>query len=477
MTSPSRTIVVYGGGFAAHLTAAAFSRSLGRAARLVIVASDQTAESDALYGSASAPTAHNFFESIGLDEPTLMMRTHSAFSLGTRFTNWPSGSPSWIQTYHLPFPILSGVPFQHFLTERGAALEPYLISARAAAKGVFAHPPDDPRHPLSRAEYGYQFSVSELRDFLSERNATQEIELVAERLREVQVADGRISALVLESGRQIEADLFIDCSADERALVSALGASFETVRELRASSSRQEGGQLGPAYRSLTASDHGWSAITPLQGRTETLSITHPSAQQAPTAFEFTTGKLDQAWVGNCVAIGHAAWGVEPLTPAPMMLLQRDIERALDLIPVTNDHRVEAREYNRRFEDDIAHTNAFQRALFAVENVPEDRYWQDAVAVPIDAKLQRKLTQFKSRGILVRYDLEPFNEEDWAILLNGIGIKPERYDRQVDGVDRASITQQLEGIERAVAQMVSKMPPHHVYMTNMKRYLEKQNHG
>lgn len=477
MTSPSRTIVVYGGGFAAQLTAAAFSRSLGRAARLIIVAPDQIVESDALYGSTSAPTAHNFFESMGLDEPTLMVRTQSAFSLGTRFTNWPSSSPSWMQTFHLPLPLLSGVPFQHFLTARGAALEPYLISAQAAAKGVFAHPPDDPRHPLSRAEYGYQFSVSELREFLSERNATQEIELVAERLREVQVASGRISALVLESDRRVEADLFIDCSADERGLVSALGASFETARDLRASSTQQEGGQLGPAYRSLAANDQGWTASTPLQGRTDTLSIMHSGASSDSATFEFRTGRLDEAWAGNCVAIGHAAWVLEPLTPAPMMLLQRDIERALELIPVTDDHRVEAREYNRRFEDDIAHTNAFQRALFAVENVPQTPYWQDAAAVPIDEKLRRKLAQFKSRGIFVRYDLEPFNEEDWAILLNGMGVKPERYDRQVDGVDRASVTQQLEGIERAVAQMVSKMPPHHVYMTNMKRYLEKQKHG
>lgn len=477
MTSPSRTIVIYGGGFAAHLTAAAFAGSLGRAARIVIVASNQTAESDALYGSVSAPTAHNLFESVGLDEPTLMLRTQSAFSLGTRFTDWPSRSPSWMQTYHLPLPLISGVPFQHFLTERGATLEPYLISARAAAKGVFAHPPDDPRHPLSRAEYGYQFSVAELAAHLSQRNAVQGIEIMAERLREVQVAERKISALVLESGRELEADLFIDCSEDERRLASALGASFEKVRELRASFTQQEGVQLGAAYRSLAARDHGWTSNTPLQGRTDVLSITHPSALQDTATFEFMTGNLEQAWVGNCVSIGHAAWGVEPLTPAPLMLLQRDIERALDLIPVTADHRVEAREYNRRFKDDIGHATAFQRALFAVENVPETQYWRDAVAEPIGEKLRRKLAQFKSRGILVRYDLEPFNEEDWAILLNGMGVKPERYDRQVDGIDRAAVTQQLEGIERAVAQVVSKMPPHHVYMTNMKKYLEKQKHG
>ncbi len=477
MTPPPRTIVIYGGGFAAHLTAAAFARGLGKAARVILLAPDETAASDAMYGNVSAPSAFNFFTSAGLDEPTIMQRTRSAFSFGTRFENWPSRSSTWMQTFHLPLPLLSGVPFQQFLSAEGRALEPYLISAQAALKGVFAHPPEDPRHPLSRAEYGYQFQVQELRDLLAARNASPEIEFINEDLGEIEVAGGRINALVLAGGRQIEADLFVDCSEEQRRLISALGVPFEVRRELRAKVTLETSGQLGPAYRSLRATENGWTARTPLQGGASRLTVTHPDTAHDAADFDFQTGRLKQAWVGNCVAIGHAAWGVEPLTPAPMLLLQRDIGRALDLIPVTDNCEMEAREYNRRFDDDFVHAAAFQRALFVGDEMPNSPYWNAAVAEPVGDKLQRKLTQFKSRGLFVRYDLEPFNEEDWAILLNGMGLKPERYDRQVDGVEKAAIAQQMQGMERAVAQMVSKMPPHHVYMTNMKRYLEKQKHG
>lgn len=477
MSPTSRKIVIYGGGFAAHLAAAAFARSVGKAARLILVAPNETAESDNMYGSVTAPTAFNFFTSAGLDEPTLMQRTRSAFSYGTRFENWPSAASTWMQAFHLPLPLLSGIPFQHFLSAEGRALEPYLISAQAALKGVFAHPPGDPRHPLSRAEYGYQVSVPELRDLLADRNAANSIEMVTDNLREVQVADGRISALVMEGGRTISADLFVDCSAEQRRLAGALGERFQAGRELSAHVSQQTESQLGPAYRTLRANQNGWTATTPLQGASSVLTICDPTSAQDGAGLQFQTGRVEQAWVGNCVAIGHAAWGVEPLTPAPMMLLQRDIERALDLIPVTDNCQMEAREYNRRFDDDFVHATAFQRALFVGKNTPETPYWRAATAEPVGAKLQRKLAQFVSRGLSVRYDLEPFNEEDWAILLNGMGLKPERYDRQVDGVEKMAITQQLQGIERAVAEMVSKMPPHHVYMTNMKRYLEKQKHG
>lgn len=479
MTEPSRTIVIYGGGFTGHLVAAACAHSLGAAARLILIAPDHVSRDDVLYGNVSAPTAYDFFRSAGLDEPTLMMETGSAFSYGTQFTQWPGTLSSWMQAYHLPLPVLFGVPFQHFLTAEKDKLEPYLVSAQAALRGVFAHPPEDAKNPLSRAEYGYQFSISDLRQALSRVNDQREVTIIETGVREVQTSGGQITSLVLENGQQVEADLFVDCSDADRRLTRALDVSYQVERTLCATHETQPAGQLGPPHRTIAATQHGWSATTPLQQSVEILAITHPEsvpAERGPR-LTFETGKLEQAWAGNCVAIGHAAWGLEPLTAAPMILLQRDIERLLDLIPVTDENRVEAREYNRQFEDDMAHANAFQRALFTTGDLPSTPYWQSAAAVRACEKLERKLAQFRSRGIFVRFDLEPFNEEDWAILHNGMGLTPERYDRQVDGVDAEALGRQLTGIKQAVAQIVSKMPPHHVYMSNMKRYLEKQKNG
>ncbi len=479
MTDPSRTIVIYGGGFAAHLVTAACARSLGGAARLILIAPDEGGRDDVLYGNASAPTAYDFFRSVGLDEPTLMMQTGSAFSYGTRFTDWPGAPSSWMQAYHLPLPVLFGVPFQHFLTAEKEKLEPYLVSAQAALRGVFAHPPEEPKNPLSRAEYGYQFSISDLTQALIRLNDQREVTILETSVREVHTSGGQIASLELEDGQQVEADLFVDCSGADRRLIRALDVAFHVERTLCAAQETQSAGQLGPPHRTIAATQHGWSASTPLQTSVETLTITHPDSASAErgAAHTFETGTLERAWTGNCVAVGHAAWGMEPLTAAPIILLQRDVERLLDLIPLSRESTVEAREYNRRFEDDLAHANAFQRALFATDALPSTPYWQAAAAVPPGEKLERKLAQFRSRGIFVRFDLEPFNEEDWAILHNGMGLTPERYDRQVDSVEADALARQLTGIKQAVAQIVSKMPPHHVYMSNMKRYLEKQKHG
>lgn len=484
MSASTRTIVIYGNSFAAHLTAAACATSLGQDTRIVHIAPEGDAESDLMYGSATAPNAYDFFRMVGLDEPTLVARTSASFSYGTQFRNWPGRNSAWIQTFHLPLPNPAGIPLQHFLTQRSEPLESYLVSAQAALSGAFAHPPADPKLPLSRAEYGYNISVRELSRLVAEFNTRRSIERVSEGVTEIEVREGRIESLRLESNRSLQADLFVDCSGEERRLIHATGGAFRPNRTLEAHQLVEESSEIGAPCRSLEAQPNGWKSATPLRGRREVLILHSPNGAAKTSVASSTiatatvqAGALDDAWLGNCVAVGHAAWMLEPITPAPMMLLQRDIERLLDLIPVTANCSVERREYNRRFSEDLEHASAFQQTLFCVDDVPQFPYWQDAAAQPVPDRLRRKLAQFESRGLLVRYDLEPFNAEDWTILLNGMGLKPKRYDRQVDAVDQTAIEQQLAGLKAAVSQMVSKMPPHHVYLTNLKRYLEKQKHG
>ena len=483
MSSNPRTIVIYGSGLAAQLTAAAWASQMSETDRVRLISPNADQASDLFYGSCTAPSGYEFFRAIGLDEPVLMSQTEATFSFGTEYKNWPGVANSWVQCFHLPLPLISGVPLQHFLTARGLPLEPYLVSAQAALSGRFAHPPNDPKSPLSRAEYGYHFSVSEISKLLVKMNAARSVETLQEAIKSVHVDANKISCLELASGEKIKADLFVDCSGTGRLLVGALDTKFQSLRRLQARLLSEPVDQTAAPCRSLSALTDGWRSVTPLQSRIETVTICQPNPQNLDTdtldelVVEADMGFRDRPWRGNCVAIGHAAWMLEPLTTAPMMMLQRDIERLLDLIPVAEDFRVEEREYNRRYLNDLEHISAFQRAFFEIETPPQSGYWKDATGQPVPEKLRRKLTQFESRGILARYDLEPFNEEDWMILHNGMGLKPRRYDRQVDGIAAEDIDRQLASLAGGVAQLIPKMPPHHIYMTNLKRYLEKQKHG
>jgi tryptophan halogenase len=215
------------------------------------------------------------------------------------------------------------------------------------------------------------------------------------------------------------------------------------------------------------------------------MTIFHPdmesearAAHSAPAdhSGNFALGHRAGAWSGNCIAIGHAAAVFEPVTAAPLLTLQLDIERLLSLIPVSGDFSFECREYNRRFAEDALHIALFHQALFATETAFESGYWRQACGAPMSEKLKRKIDQFESRGILVEYDLEPFNEQDWIILHYGMKRRPARYDRLADAVDAAVMDSQISAMQSAVLQMAKKLPAHTIYLTNLLKYL-RDNHG
>lgn len=472
MVSSLKTIIVCGHGLAAQLVLAKLAASVGAEIRLIHLTIGEEASADAFYGSVTAPTAYDFLHSVGLDEPTLFLRSRTSFSWGTYYQNWP-GENAWMQAHHLPLSVIENVPLQHFLTYREAALEPLLVSAQAAKAGRFAHPPEDPQVPLSRAEYGYQFVPSEWAQLLASQPAAQRIERKTSDRIECTLKDGAIEQVTLSSGETLKADLYIDGTGPDRKIISNFGAAFLATGDCCFTVSDAADGQTGPAHRTVRATEAGWDAMSALQGGRQILSVSGEDG----AGEKITCGRLPEAWIGNCVAIGQAAHVIAPLTPAPMMLLQRDIERLVELLPVSAETSAERREYNRRFNEDAEHAELFQTTLLRGSGQTSGSYWQPVADQATSAKYERKIGQFESRGLLVKYDLEPFNDEDWMILHFGIGRRPARFDRQVSRLSDAAIDQQLGGLAQAIQQMVPRVPPHGLYINNMKRYFEKQNHA
>ena len=472
MSESVKTLLVIGSGLAGVMTALSLSKSLGSERRVKYLRLAKAPESDCLYGAVTAPTAYDFLLNFGLDEPTLFTRTSTSFSLGTKYSNWGSASP-WVQCHQQPLPLLHGVPTRHHITRLNRSLSTILVGAQSAELGRFAHPPEDPNVPLSRAEYGYQFCVSELTAVLEQTLRNTEIDVIHATSCGVEFSNDRIQRVTPDTGPAIEADLYIDCSGVERVLHPAHGPSLIEEKNVSYVVSKSATEPLGPPHRRVNANEEGWTAISSLQGREDVLTISGKSSGGASVS----VGRFADSWRENCVSIGHAAGLLEPLTPAPMILLQRDIERLLELIPVADDMMAERREHNRRFADDFDHAKMFQDTFFHVDGLPISDYWQTSLAHAQDSRLLRKLDQYANRGVLVRYDLEPFNDEDWTIMHAGLGRTPRQYDLQTDSIPISESVAQLDALQRSISAMVPKVPPHHLYVANMKRYFEKQNYA
>ncbi|WP_300543719.1 tryptophan 7-halogenase [Maricaulis sp.] len=476
MSLNRKTIVVCGGGLDGNFVALSLAKTLGADFRIVQIAGSERRADNVFYGSATSPEGYNFLHALGLDERTLLLKSQTAFSYGSFFRRWASPQP-WILCHHAPFPILAGIPLRHFLTRSGAPLEPLLISARAAALGRFAHPPDDPRNPLSRAEYGYQFSPDEWIELLDSLVANSRVERVRADITGIDHQGDTVSAVQVAGRERVSGDIFVDASGPARHCIGALASNYRATRNVAACAERQDVPQLGPPCRVIEAGPSGWTSTTHLQDSILKIRIDAADDNDLPaTAIQMALGQLDEAWIGNCIAVGHAAWAIEPLTPAPMMLLQRDIVRLQELVPGSDDMTTERREFNRRFKDDLAHANSFHDALYIPETRPEAVPRRPLSPGTGSEALSRKIAQFKNRGILVSYDLEPFNEEDWTQNHLGMGRLPRQHDRQLDAIPVQQAEHDLARLQNVIDQMVSRMPPHHVYLARFKAYLEKKSH-
>jgi hypothetical protein len=482
---PIEHIVVCGSGLAAQMTVCALSRQLPPSIRLTFANTGDTSGADLFYGSVSAPTAYAFNLSAGVSEPKLLLESDTAFSWGTKYVRWSAGSRSWIQCFHLAMPVIDGVMFHHYLAQQGdAELDRYLASAAAARKGVFVHPPQRPgqsaQGPLARAEYGYQFDPATYAGLFQSSTDRARVRQIDGTLQEVERGEDGIASLRLSDGKSLEADLYVDCSGPQALLLSSLGPAFSGGRRLRAAMTKVPAAQLGPPVRQLVPADYGWQAETSLQGSTARLTVYDPESEAEALSAHGTSpersadaaiGRRPEAWSGNCLGIGHAARVVEPLTPAPLMLLQGDIERLLSLVPFSTEMSVERREYNRRFAEDHEHAELFNRALFETDGLPDTPYWQAARAEPVGEKLERKIELFEDRGFLVAYDLEPFHPEDWTILHYGMGRHPGRYDRPADRAQPSQVRNFLSNLKREVDKAVESLPSHAAYMGELKQYL------
>jgi tryptophan 7-halogenase len=482
MDKPIERILVCGAGLAGHMTSAALSRQLPPSVQITVVDCAGASSADHFYGTVAPPSAYAFNLALGVSEPDLILRSDAAFCLGVEYSDW--GRSSWIQCFQQQLPVIGGVLFHHYLSRlRLGELEPYLVSAMAARNGSFAHPPERGDTPLSRAEYGYQFDPrSYARLFAASADAAR-VQRLAATIAHVDRDEAGISAIRLADGASHTADLYIDCTGPDALLLSRLDAPSLAGRRVGAAFSRNAGDRLAAPCVKVTSADYGWSARTPLRQGEARLTLYHPDARAealrahgaAPELeSEAVLGRRAQAWLGNCVAIGQSASVVEPLTTAPMLLLQRDIERLLSLIPVSPQMSVERGEFNRRCAEDYAHAGLFNRALFETEPLPDAPYWREARAEPVAEKLAMKLAQFASRGLLVGFDLEPFNQEDWTILHFGMGRRPERYDRVADQAPEDKLRQHLAAMRNDIERVVKAMPSHEAYLADLTRFLMKK---
>lgn len=490
MSAPPVTrIVIVGGGTAGWMTAAAMVRVLGQMPGLSVTLVESAAIGTVGVGEATIPQIIGFNRLLGLDEMAFMRETRATYKLGIEFVDWLRPGHAYVHPFGSFGIDMLGVEFQHIWL-RGqqvgdtSRIDDYSIAAVAGKAGKFVWPrPDNPKSPLSKLSYAFQFDASRYARFLRSYAEGAGAVRIEGRISHVQQnpESGFVTAVVLDDGRAVEGELFIDCSGFRSLLLGqTMGVPFNDWSKWLPCDSAVAipctlGGANEPLTRS-TARTAGWQWRIPLQhriGNGHVFSSAHIDRQAAtdlllanldgtpladPNHLVFKAGHRARAWDRNVVALGLAAGFLEPLESTSIHLVQSGIARLLALFPDTAFGPVERDRFNDETAREYRDIRDFLVLHYRASERDDSEFWRYCRNLPAPDGLAAKLELFQSSGRIIRENNELFTEDSWLSVMLSQGVIPQAHHPAAFMLDADETRQRLGHIRDVIAHTVAQMP-------------------
>ena len=369
-------------------------------------------------------------------------------------------------------------------------LEAFSINTVAPRQGKFMRPPKDmPLSPLADISYAFHFDAGLYAKYLRGVSEQAGVKRIEGKIVDVlcRPKDGAIDTLVLESGEQLQADLFIDCSGLAGLLIEkTLQTGYEDWSHLLPANSAiavpcKSFGQLLPYTRS-TAHSAGWQWRIPLQHRTGNGHVfcdKFMSADEAqsvllknldgealaePRHIKFTTGKRKKAWNKNCIAIGLSSGFMEPLESTSIHMIQTAIYRLLSLFPDREFSQVDIDTYNEQSDEEYLRIRDFLIMHYKLNSHEGSPFWDYCRTMEVPNDVQKRINLYQSHGRILRIGEELFAEASWLQVMHGQGLKAQSYHPLVDQRTPEEIEFFLDQVRKTIKKCVDVMPTHEEFI-------------
>jgi tryptophan 7-halogenase len=488
-----RSIAIVGGGTAGWMTAVSLAKFFKAPnLRVRLVESEQIGIVGV--GEATIPPIMHFIRAAGIDENDLIRKTKSTFKLGIEFKDWTRIG----HTYMHPFgqtgfdmgPVaFSAYWLKAFREGRASRLEEHSLEAMAAYAGKFMRPVQAANSPVERITYALHFDASLFARYLRTIAEASGVQRTEGKVKSVSLnsENGFIRALTLESGEQVEADLFIDCSGFRGLLIEdALQTGYEHWNHWlpcdRAAAVPCERTGALSSYTRVTAKAAGWQWRIPLQHRIgngyvyssnfisdtqaqdELLSSIEGKALAEPLKLQFSTGRRKRFWNKNCVAIGLSAGFLEPLESTSIHFIQRGIALLLSYFPDRNFNTADIDRYNKTVTAEYERVRDFLVLHYGSTERDDSEIWRYCRSVVKPDSLKERIELFRSHGRLLREDNELFPLQSWLYVFVGQNILPQNDDPLVNVLDQRQVIDNLSNIRNVIRQCAQAMPTHEEFI-------------
>jgi len=338
--APIRKITVLGGGSAGFIAALTLKRKIPDL-KVTVIRSPHLG----IIGVGEGTTANfpkHFHEYLGLKPERFFAEAQPIWKLGIRYLWGPRASFNYTFTAqtdyrHRDLPKNNG----YYCDDDFSNVD--LSSALMDEKRIFARQPNGAMQVFNN--FGYHIENKKLVGYLEARARDFGVSIIdATVIRVRRLEEGGVAALVLDTGSEEVADLFVDASGFHAEL---LGLEFKepfvdysdslfSDRAVVGGWPREEGEPIQP-YTTAETMDAGWCwriDHEEIINRGYVFCSAHISDEEAEAEYrrknpragqtrivKFRTGRYQRQWVHNVVAIGNAAGFVEPLEASALMTI------------------------------------------------------------------------------------------------------------------------------------------------------------
>ncbi|WGL18352.1 tryptophan 7-halogenase [Microbulbifer bruguierae] len=481
-----KKVVIAGGGTAGWLAAAALSKQLGSLLEIELV------ESDAIgtvgVGESTIPTICSFHALLGIDEAEFMRATQATFKLGIEFANWGRDGDRYVHGFgHLGKANWMGEFHQFWLHARslgfGGELGDYCLETQALNSRKFA----TSEKPM--LNYAYHLDATRYAQYLRGHCEARGVVRSEGKIREVRTnaADGFIESLVLECGKQVRGDLFIDCTGFRALLMEEiLQCGFEDWNQWlptdRAYAVQSElAGPARPNTRAIARSA-GWRWQIPLQSRMGNGMVfcgDYQSDDEAlaqflaeidgeplfdPRLIRYRAGRRKKAWEKNCIALGLSSGFVEPLESTSIHLIMIGITRLMQLFPFDGIVPSLQQRFNQQSRDELEKVRDFVVLHYKLTEREDSEFWRYCKHMSVPDSLAERIALFRESAQVHRNADELFRTDSWVQVMLGQHLYPQTYHPMGRLMSEPQLRQALAGLQGNIRNAVARLPEHQVFI-------------
>jgi Tryptophan halogenase len=512
MGRPLRSITIVGGGTAGWLAATFLNRfcsSKDPRHQLEITVIESPTVPIVGVGEASLPGMVVLLHHLGISESEFFKRTDATFKVAAHFINWnhdDKGRPTeFLNILNGPGAIDGRLLADYFIAFHpgNAAPDAGLAYVRSFSpvveitRGNLA--PRRPGEPDFSGEIGYtyHFDATKLAAFLKDVAVGRGVKHILDDMDAVNLDErGFVKSLKLRRQGEHAIDLVIDCTGFRGSILQqALGEPFEPYGEYLLNDRaavvqipHKTPNVIAPTTRA-TGLSAGWNFQIPLTTRIgtgyvfssqfisdgkaieELLAFYGDQAKGCePRIIPIRTGRVRNAWVKNCIALGLSGGFIEPLEATAIFMTDLGARWLHHYLPTQDFEPELAAAYNRQVRRVYDEVRDLVQLHYHLNNRQDTEYWKAArEGIKLSERLKEnlKIWRHTTPEALELDSAFLFSSDVYALVLIAKGFYKGASLSKAASLDRAKFEQYRLAMRNARPAQIAGLISHAEFLKTM----------